>query len=99
MLCTLDWPAMPDPGWERPEAATSWTQYRVCNIGNSQPVSLLDFVATLESIIGKLGTVAITVSEQNVGNGTMTRLHVCLSFLRLWPSGVASFLRILVASS
>jgi len=52
---TLDCPAAPNPAWdaERPECATSSAPYRVYNIGNNQPVNLLDFVATLEEIIGK----------------------------------------------
>ena len=55
MVRTLDCPAAPNPAWdaERPECATSSAPYRVYNIGNNQPVNLLDFVATLEEIIGK----------------------------------------------
>ncbi len=55
VLRTLDRPAAPDPAWdpERPEAATSSAPYRIYNIGNSQPVNLLDFVALLEKIVGK----------------------------------------------
>jgi UDP-glucuronate 4-epimerase len=52
---TLDRPAAPEPAWsaETPDAATSSAPYRVYNIGNNQPVNLLDFVATLERVIGK----------------------------------------------
>jgi UDP-glucuronate 4-epimerase len=52
---TLDRPATPDPSWsaETPDAATSSAPYRVYNIGNNQPVNLLDFVSTLERVIGK----------------------------------------------
>jgi UDP-glucuronate 4-epimerase len=55
VLRTLDRPAAPDPAWdpERPEAASSSAPYRIYNIGNSQPVGLLDFVSLLEKIIGK----------------------------------------------
>ena len=55
VLRTLDRPAAPDPAWnpERPEAATSSAPYRIYNIGNSQPVSLLDFVSLLEKITGR----------------------------------------------
>jgi UDP-glucuronate 4-epimerase len=55
VLRTLDRPAAPDPAWnpEQPEAATSSAPYRIYNIGNSQPVSLLDFVSLLEKITGK----------------------------------------------
>ena len=55
VLRTLDRPAAPNPAWdpERPEAATSSAPYRIYNIGNNQPVNLLDFVSSLETIIGK----------------------------------------------
>ena len=55
VIRTLDRPAAPNPAWdaERPESATSSAPYRVYNIGNNQPVNLLDFVSTLEDIIGK----------------------------------------------
>lgn len=55
VIRTLDRPAAPNPAWdaERPESATSAAPYRVYNIGNNRPVNLLDFVSTLEQIIGK----------------------------------------------
>ena len=55
VIRTLDRPAAPNPAWdaERPESATSAAPYRIYNIGNNQPVNLLDFVSTLEGIIGK----------------------------------------------
>ena len=39
-------PAQPDP-------ATSWAPHRVFNIGNSAPTPLLDFIAALESALGR----------------------------------------------
>ena len=55
VIRTLDRPAAPDPAWrpEAPDPATSSAPYRLYNIGNSRPVPLLDFVATLEDVIGK----------------------------------------------
>lgn len=55
VIRTLDRPAAPNPAWdaEQPESATSAAPYRVYNIGNNRPVNLLDFVSTLEEIIGK----------------------------------------------
>lgn len=52
---TLDRPARRDPAWdpERPDAATSSAPYRIYNIGNNQPVNLLDFVSILEKVIGR----------------------------------------------
>ena len=52
---TLDRPAAPDPSFDpqAPGPATSSAPYRIYNIGNNQPVNLLDFVATLERAIGR----------------------------------------------
>ena len=52
---TLDRPAAPDPQWraETPDAASSAAPYRLYNIGNNQPVNLLDFISLLERAIGK----------------------------------------------
>src|SRR5579883_620167 len=52
---TLDRPPQGDPSWDAqaPDPATSEAPYRIYNIGNNQPVNLLDFVATLERVIGR----------------------------------------------
>jgi UDP-glucuronate 4-epimerase len=55
LLRVCDKPAEPNPSFEadRPSPATSSAPYRIFNIGNSQPVALLDFVAALESALGR----------------------------------------------
>lgn len=42
-------------GWDRmhPDPGTSYAPYRVYNIGNNQPVELMHFVRTLESVLGR----------------------------------------------
>jgi UDP-glucuronate 4-epimerase len=51
----LDKPATPDPRFDaaHPDPATSWAPHRVFNIGNSQPVELLHFIALLEQALGR----------------------------------------------
>lgn len=51
----LDRIAIPNPDYDplRADAASSNAPYRVFNIGNSNPVSLLDFIACIESAVGK----------------------------------------------
>jgi len=46
--------ATPDPAYaaERPDPATSSAPYRVFNIGNHQPVPLLDFITCIEDALG-----------------------------------------------
>ena len=71
----LDRPARPDPDWnaDRPDPAGSAAPYRVYNIGNNNPVPLLEFVDLLESRLGRKadrvylpmqpGDVAITFAD------------------------------------
>jgi len=41
--------------WDRlnPDPATSYAPYRIFNIGNNQPVNLMDFIHTLEKLLDK----------------------------------------------
>ena len=47
--------ATPDPAWqgETPDPGTSRAPYRIYNIGNNQPVELMDVIATLERELGQ----------------------------------------------
>ena len=47
--------AQPNSAWsgEQPDAGTSYAPYRIYNIGNNQPVKLLDFIETIETCLGK----------------------------------------------
>jgi len=51
----LDQVPQPDPKWSGagPDPARSYAPYRIFNIGNNQPVPLLDFIATLERCLGR----------------------------------------------
>jgi len=51
----VDSVAAPDPAWsgDAPDPARSFAPYRVFNIGNNQPVPLLDFIAALEEALGR----------------------------------------------
>jgi UDP-glucuronate 4-epimerase len=51
----LDKQAAPNPNWQGsvPDPGSSTSTWRIYNIGNSQPVELLEFIAVLESVIGK----------------------------------------------
>ncbi len=52
---TLDHVAAPAADWngETPDPAVSSAPYRVYNIGNNKPISLLDFIAAIEKALGK----------------------------------------------
>jgi len=51
----LDRPAPPNPDWssEKPDSATSSAPWRVYNIGNNNPVNLMDYISALEEALGQ----------------------------------------------
>jgi len=51
----LDRPAPANPDWssEKPDSATSSAPWRVYNIGNNNPVNLMDYISALEEALGK----------------------------------------------
>ncbi|MBL8286359.1 MAG: NAD-dependent epimerase [Rubrivivax sp.] len=55
VLRVLDKPAVPDPAYraEAPDPATSNAPFRVFNIGNHNPVPLLDFIGCIEEALGR----------------------------------------------
>jgi len=55
VLRVLDRPATADPAWsaQTPDPASSTAPYRLFNIGNHQPVSLLTFIEILEGLLGR----------------------------------------------
>jgi UDP-glucuronate 4-epimerase len=55
VIRVIDNVAAPDPSWsgDAPDPARSFAPYRVFNIGNNNPVPLLDFIAALEAALGR----------------------------------------------
>lgn len=55
VIRSLDKIAEADPDWSgrEPDPATSYAPYRIYNIGNNQPVQLLDFIEAIEEAVGK----------------------------------------------
>ena len=54
VLRVLDHVATPVTEWDaqHPDPATSTASYRIYNIGNSQPIRLMDFIAAIEQACG-----------------------------------------------
>lgn len=46
-------PPKPNPNWEGTDPSTSSAPYKVYNIGNNKPVSLLRFIEVIEDALGK----------------------------------------------
>jgi UDP-glucuronate 4-epimerase len=55
VLGVLDRPAQPDADWDsaRPDPASSNAPYRLYNIGNNEPVALLDVIEVFERKLGR----------------------------------------------
>lgn len=55
IIRVLDQPAQTNPAWngESPDPSSSRAPWKVYNIGNQQPIELLDYIETLEKHIGK----------------------------------------------
>lgn len=51
----LQKPAQPNPVWDgdHPDPASSYAPYRIYNIGNNNPVVLMDYIHALEEALGK----------------------------------------------
>jgi UDP-glucuronate 4-epimerase len=45
----------PDAAWsgDRPDPSSSFSPYRLYNIGNNQPIALMDFITILEDLLGR----------------------------------------------
>ena len=55
IIRVTDKPATPSPDWDsrHPDPGTSSAPYRLYNIGNNNPVSLMEFIGAIEQAIGK----------------------------------------------
>ena len=55
VIRTMDHTAEPNADWDPadPDPGTSRVPYRLYNIGNQQPVELMDYIAAIESCLGK----------------------------------------------
>ncbi|MDP2827220.1 MAG: NAD-dependent epimerase [Sulfuricellaceae bacterium] len=55
LIRVMDQVAAPNPDFDRaqPDAASSYAPFRVYNIGNHEPVELMDFIGAIETALGK----------------------------------------------
>ena len=55
VICVLDKPATPNPEWRgnQLDLGTSIAPWRIYNIGNNNPIDLMDYIETLEKSLGK----------------------------------------------
>ena len=55
VIRVLDSPSTPNPDWSsnNPDSATSDAPWRIYNIGNNNPVELMDYIKALETALGR----------------------------------------------
>ncbi len=55
MMGLIDNPAKSNPGWDKmsPDPSSSYAPYALYNIGNNEPVKLMDMISMLENKIGR----------------------------------------------
>ena len=76
VIRTIEKPAQPNPDWNgaEPDPASSSAPYRLYNIGNHQPVSLLKFVEAIENSTGK--TAIKIMRDMQAGDVVSTAANV-----------------------
>lgn len=79
-LCSK--PATPNPAWDgkRPDTATSTAPYRIFNIGNSDPVKLIDYIKALENNLGKKASMNLMSMQP----GDVSKTHADVTDLIKW---------------
>ena len=76
VIRTLDRPAVSNKHWDGdfPDPGTSLAPWRIYNIGNSQPVELLDYINAIEQSLGKKAIMELLPMQ--LGDVTDTHANV-----------------------
>ncbi|MDE2276529.1 MAG: NAD-dependent epimerase [Burkholderiales bacterium] len=82
VLRVLDRPATPDPAYDplHPDPGTSNAPFRVFNIGNHQPVQLLDYIGCIEAALGRKAQMNLLPLQ----DGDVPATHADVDALRDW---------------
>ena len=86
VIRVLDHVAAPDPQYlsDTPDPGTSHAPFRVFNIGNHQPVPLLDFIACIERALGRKATMNLMPLQ----DGDVPATYADVDALRNWTGFV-----------
>ncbi len=98
IIKVLDRPATPDNHWSAtsPTPATSYAPYAIYNIGNHQPIKLIDFISVLEKALGKEAKKQLLPMQAGDVPATYadtTRLHNAVGYAPTTPidKGISAF--------
>ena len=78
----IDKPALPNKNFNRnkPEPSTSWAPHRIFNIGNQEPIPLMDFIRSLEKEIG----IKAKKSFEEFQQGDVKSTYASIDSLQEW---------------
>ena len=81
----IDRPAEPDPAWTgaSPDPATSFSPYRIFNIGNNTPVELMRYIRAVEAALGKkakMEMLGMQMGDVRVTSADISRLEAWVGF-------------------
>ena len=87
-LRILDAPATADPAFDaaQPSPATSWAPWRLYNIGNHQPVGLLDYISVLEQALGRKAIKALQPMQPGDVHSTFADTQLLASSVGFSPA-------------
>ncbi len=82
VLRVLDRAATPDPAYDplHPDPGTSSAPFRIFNIGNHQPVQLLDYIGCIEAALGRKAQMNLMPLQ----DGDVPATHADVDALRDW---------------
>jgi UDP-glucuronate 4-epimerase len=88
LVRVCDKAADPDPSFraDQPSPATSTAPYRIFNVGNSQPVALLDFIGALEDAFGRVAAKNYTSLQPGDAPATAADTSALQDWIGLRPS-------------
>ena len=84
----LNHPAQANPDWnaQTPDPSSSYSPYAIYNIGNSQPVKLLDFIRLLETAIGKPAILKMTPMQPGDVHSTYSDSSRIIDLCKMQPT-------------
>ena len=100
VIRVLDKPAESKPNWDSdsPDPGTSKAPWRIYNIGNSQPVELMDYISALEKALGKRAKINLLPLQPGDVPDTYANVDDLIEQFNYKPStsvedGVANFVQ------
>ena len=100
VIRVLDKPAESNPNWDSdsPDPGTSKAPWRIYNIGNSQPVELMDYISALEKALGKRAKINLLPLQPGDVPDTYANVDDLIEQFNYKPStsvedGVANFVQ------